>query len=262
MNNTGTNQDQNALYYRGQLMSLTKINNLQKLIGQHVIVLNFFSTTTDVNVAKVVGGVGSFKSNEQIQAVLFQIDIRQRKESFQMYADISSFTQFSDELETLFLAGTIFYIRNVAFISMENYWIVEFVLSHEWPVNVRNIFASAISFDVKLLKLDLISHNRSATLLEKLEQYYNTLLHDSSMTLTNQITCYTGLGRIADRRGVNDLALSLLFKGVDIFKEFIRTTKHFRILSSPEYYQSRFSLPASFFNLSRRDYYLHISIFG
>ncbi|CAF4466476.1 unnamed protein product [Rotaria sp. Silwood2] len=60
------------------------------------------------------------------------------------------------------------------------------------------------------------------------------------------MTCYTGLGRRVYRRNMNDLALSVVFKDLDISKEFIGTTKHVRILSSAKHYQSRFPVPASF----------------
>ncbi|CAF4523394.1 unnamed protein product [Rotaria sp. Silwood2] len=45
---------------------------------------------------------------------------------------------------------------------------------------------------------------------------------------------------------MNDLELTVLSKGLDIFKEFIETTKDIRIFSSAKHYQSRFPIPASF----------------
>lgn len=246
MHQTTRNDDENKVYYRGQLMSLEEIKDLEKLIGHDVIVCSFFSTTDDRDVSKAFGGVGTVNLSEEIQSVLFKIEIQRTVGSFIMYADISSFSRYSDELEILFLPGTKFYVKNVVFDSIESYWTVEFILSHIWPDSLKKIVISPISFDAKLLKFDLVSYDHGPLVYEKLEQYYNILLRDVSLTLSCKIACYSGLGRIAYKRKLYDLALSVLLQALDLYKEFVSSTEAVRILSAPNYWKSRFPMPSSF----------------
>ncbi|CAF5004951.1 unnamed protein product, partial [Rotaria sp. Silwood1] len=60
--------------YRGQLISLTELEQLKKNKGEALFINSFLSTTTDLAVANKFSGTGAFSHDNPIQAVIFHIE--------------------------------------------------------------------------------------------------------------------------------------------------------------------------------------------
>ncbi|CAF2589733.1 unnamed protein product [Rotaria sp. Silwood2] len=60
--------------YRGQLMSLTELEQLKKNKGEVLFINSFLSTTVDFAVANMFSGAGVFSLDDPIQAVIFHIE--------------------------------------------------------------------------------------------------------------------------------------------------------------------------------------------
>ncbi|CAF1101658.1 unnamed protein product [Adineta steineri] len=115
--------------YRGQQISRVEIKNLQK--WEFISNNSFLSTTRQRSLATVFLNQ-SAKLEDECQSILFeiQVDCRQLENIFAPpFADISTFSQFPEECEILFLNGTQFQIVEVVFSRTENFWIAKLELT-------------------------------------------------------------------------------------------------------------------------------------
>ena len=113
----------NVTLYRGQLMPSTELIQLQKSVGQFISFNSFLSTSRDQAVAEMYTG-GSVRfiietsvldqiSNTLADVPWWDKPLFERSVEKPMgkpYASISHVSQFNDEEEVLFMAGTIFYL--------------------------------------------------------------------------------------------------------------------------------------------------------
>ncbi|CAF1576832.1 unnamed protein product [Didymodactylos carnosus] len=101
------NKHQMLKLYRGQLMSNEELEKLRNNIGNLISTNGFFSTTRDINVARLY-----ITSNKK--SVLFEIDADPQLKHV-VLADIQKFSLIPDEPEVLFSIGAVFEIKNVYF---------------------------------------------------------------------------------------------------------------------------------------------------
>lgn len=85
--------------YRGQLMSMEEINLLIRKIDRTMFLCSFLSTTTDLEVAMMFSGAGSYTQDSPIQPVIFHI----KYDTFQPTRGVAniqhiSFSQDEDEI--------------------------------------------------------------------------------------------------------------------------------------------------------------------
>lgn len=122
-------------FYRGQLMSRSEIENIK---GDPLIILSksilvntsFFSTTLDRPVALCFLNDQSCP-NEDIQNVLFEIEVDLHKKSCRPFANISHLSHIPDESEILFMIGTSFSVNTdeINYNSDEKLWTIKLTLA-------------------------------------------------------------------------------------------------------------------------------------
>ncbi|CAF1230623.1 unnamed protein product [Adineta ricciae] len=98
------------VYYRGQLMSLREFEGFQRLRGNIISVNTFLSTTSSMQVALMFSS--KFHGSSNLVSVVFRIETDSRAKT-RPYADISKFSKFPDEAETLFGMGSVFQVGNI-----------------------------------------------------------------------------------------------------------------------------------------------------
>lgn len=109
-------------YYRGQVIKNEQFNYLKELRGNIISINTFFSTTSSMQVALMYAG--QYSQNEDKVSIIFSIEtdssIRARP-----YANISQYSLFPDEDETLFSMGSLFLINNIRQLTnAENVWMI------------------------------------------------------------------------------------------------------------------------------------------
>ncbi|UJR32584.1 hypothetical protein I4U23_020044 [Adineta vaga] len=118
----------NKLYfvYRGQVLSLANVTQLQLFIGQRITMSQYVSTTKDIQVAESFAGKGVDLNG--LQSVVYEIDTSIIYEKYDdkpdpevYYYDISQTSSMKDEDEIIFRIGTIFKVLTVTETS-ENCW--------------------------------------------------------------------------------------------------------------------------------------------
>lgn len=116
--------------YRGQLMHKTEIEKLFKqnqLCGDQIVNNSFLSTTCDRSVAMMFLNSAA-QLEDEIQSVLFEIEIDINKRATHPYSDISSISQFNCESEVLFMINMEFRLEEgiaVSYDGNEKVWIVK-----------------------------------------------------------------------------------------------------------------------------------------
>lgn len=100
-----------AKLYRGQRISKQELEKLKSSIGRLISVTSFFSTSTDVDIARLFAE--SARSCDSTVSVKFIIEADHLMVNDKPFANISSMSQYSTENEILFMAGSIFRINNV-----------------------------------------------------------------------------------------------------------------------------------------------------
>jgi tetratricopeptide (TPR) repeat protein len=116
--------------YRGGQISKNEIENYS--IGIRVAVNGFLSTSRDLSVAlrfigleSIIQRSSSQSRDDQIQFVLFEINIDKDSSSDVLWADISNQSAFPDEKEVLFDLGTIFEIVEINYDYEHYFWRIQ-----------------------------------------------------------------------------------------------------------------------------------------
>ncbi|CAF1402628.1 unnamed protein product [Rotaria sp. Silwood1] len=117
--------------YRGQIMSRNEINELNS--DFNIINNSLLSTSSDRQLALFFLPEPDQMEDSSHERVLFEIGIDIRRQS-RPYADISHLSQFSGELEILFMTGTPFKIvrqNGVSYNENEKLWTVKLQLTRD-----------------------------------------------------------------------------------------------------------------------------------
>ena len=197
------------IVYRGQTISILELQTIRENIDQLISLNSFISTTVDEQTAMGFGLSGDPTG----ERVLFHIRINKNIINPKPFADISRFSQFADEKEVLFMAGSIFEIKNATYSELINMWRIELHLCDDDVYELNDVYQtdkatvseqkSPFSLAAVLLRMNLI---------DKAEKYYQQLLDEGSMTNTSSIdlivNCYWGLGNVKRKQGEFDIALA------------------------------------------------------
>ncbi|CAF3300187.1 unnamed protein product [Rotaria sp. Silwood2] len=105
-----TNENQVVMVYRGQLMSRHEIPIL-RINTDHIGNNAFFSTTMNRSLALFYTGPSEL--TDELQSVLFEIELNGHDESYLPFVDISHLSSFPNESEILFMIGTQFMLSTV-----------------------------------------------------------------------------------------------------------------------------------------------------
>jgi tetratricopeptide (TPR) repeat protein len=97
--------------YRGQLMSINELKKLEKSKGKLISINSFFSTSRVRN--KAMRFLEEAETSSDLCLVLFTIDADPKVVTTKPFADISSFAEYKDEAEVLFMIACIFRLDSI-----------------------------------------------------------------------------------------------------------------------------------------------------
>ncbi|UJR07271.1 hypothetical protein I4U23_011559 [Adineta vaga] len=118
-----SSESSNEIFYRGQLITNEDFNYLKQLRGSTVSMNTFLSTTKSMQVALMYAG--KYLDNKELVSIVFIIE-KDRWTYTRPFANISHYSLFPDEEETLFSMGCIFKIGNIRHLTGEdNIWTIQ-----------------------------------------------------------------------------------------------------------------------------------------
>ncbi|CAF4627222.1 unnamed protein product [Rotaria sp. Silwood2] len=182
---------------------------IRENIGQLIFLNSFISTSLEYEMATAF----SLSGDPSGEHILFHITVDKTIINPKPFADISTVSQFVEEKEVLFMAGSIFEIKNVTFCESSHVWIIKLHLCNDNAYELNDVYQedktivsdqkSPFSLAAALLRMNLF---------DKAEKYYQQLLDNgsvidiSSSDLT--IHCFWRLINVARNRGDFDIAFA------------------------------------------------------
>ena len=115
--------------YRAQVISKEEFENLKLSINRFISINSFFSTT--LSYQKALSFLAYTQSNDKTERILFQIQANPNIEKSEPFANISRFSDHSDEEEVLFMIGAIFQLKEISFQQKNQYWLIKMTLSSD-----------------------------------------------------------------------------------------------------------------------------------
>ncbi|CAF4042054.1 unnamed protein product [Rotaria sp. Silwood1] len=112
------------MVYRGAKMSKTEIERLCNSIGHLLAVNGYLSTSRNKCVSEMFAGIGSnnLSNTDNIEAIIFFIEVDLEKSSETILADIQHLSSHKDEEEVLFDFGSVFKIESMEYDEQLHYW--------------------------------------------------------------------------------------------------------------------------------------------
>ncbi|CAF4393774.1 unnamed protein product [Rotaria sp. Silwood2] len=189
--------------YRGQVMCYDELEKLKLNIGNLISTNSFFSTTTDINVARMFAPHCHNKVG-----VLFQIEVENNLNSI-IYADITKYSRIPDEKEVLFHIGAVFQIINVSYDNELHIWSVHLSASDDdkgyieqyLKLQEKELKETDASLLFGRILIDIAEYSRSEIYFRKM---LNALSRDNHQMRS---ICYQYLGRSLHYIGKLDEAL-------------------------------------------------------
>ncbi|CAF4199498.1 unnamed protein product [Rotaria sordida] len=144
-----------TIVYRAQTLRKNDLETLKSNIGNLISTNTIMSTTRNKNVADMF-----LDATAEIN-VIFKINIENATDYiFYTFADISEFSQYPQEEETLFFPGSVFHIDSV---EKENNstWIIKLTLNNDTTEQIEQLmnviqkqFTNKINLDYSFMKID------------------------------------------------------------------------------------------------------------
>ena len=110
--------------YRGQLMSSEELGILMSMQGHIISVNSFLSTTLSRTLAMFFLGDTNCPRDNELHAVLFQIDLQPCFDDRIPFANISEISELPEEQEVLIMLGALFRIQDLTYESETAVWVV------------------------------------------------------------------------------------------------------------------------------------------
>jgi len=123
-------QSPSEIYYRGQLMSNKEFDYFKELRGNIISINTFLSTTRSMQVALMYAG--KYHTNPDMISVVFSIEKDSHAINTRPYANISHYSLFPDEDETLFAMGSVFRVGNIRELTnADNIWVIHLKMTDQ-----------------------------------------------------------------------------------------------------------------------------------
>ncbi|CAF3638419.1 unnamed protein product, partial [Rotaria sp. Silwood1] len=168
--------------FRGQLMSVEEFQVFQQSLGQCVSMNSFISTSLNRDLALFYLGDRINDSENGPKRLLFEINADPLIESSKPFAEISSFSNFPEEEEVLFMLGSVFHLDSIVFEPNERIWSVEMTLRSDNEHQTKNVYEKmrnelcAGDETPNLIHLGNILYDMGQ--FEKAEKYFRRLLNN------------------------------------------------------------------------------------
>ncbi|CAF5018501.1 unnamed protein product, partial [Rotaria magnacalcarata] len=119
------------------MMSSDELETLRQSCDQFISINSFFSTSTDKKQA--LSFLNSCDVGDNLEPVLFQIDANPTLATSKPFADVSAYSEFTDESEILFMLGSIFHLKSIRRSSNGQVWIVRMTLCSDDQHNLKQV---------------------------------------------------------------------------------------------------------------------------
>lgn len=123
--------------YRTQMISTRELDTLKKCCGQLISINSFFSTSTTYQQALTFLDVP--EDVESLEPILFEIDASPDVVIDKPFADISTFSEFSEESEVLFMLGSIFRLESAKYSRADQVSIVKMTLCNDHQHDLKDV---------------------------------------------------------------------------------------------------------------------------
>ncbi|CAM4962289.1 unnamed protein product [Rotaria socialis] len=187
--------------YRSQMISSNELETLRQSCDQFISINSFFSTSIDKEQA--LSFLNSCDVGDNIEPVLFEIDANPALVTSKPFADVSLYSEFTDESEVLFMLGSIFRLKNVKRRSDGKVWIVRMTLCSDDDHDLKQAFIDMkdrfLSSDINLQTLVKLLWEMGE--LNLAEKYFMRLLEQLSPDDPLLGDLYHDLERLASNAG-------------------------------------------------------------
>ena len=197
------------LVFRGQILCSNELETIRENIGQFISLNSFISTTIEEQTAQGF----SLSGDSTGERVFFRIQVKTTISNPKPFADISLRSQFTNENEVLFMAGSIFQIQSTTFSPTLQMWMIDLQLCDDNVYELYDVYQSdrtivteqksPFSFAAILLRMNLY---------DKAKKYYQQLLDEGSIndipSIDLIVNCYWGLSNVNRQQGDLDIALA------------------------------------------------------
>jgi tetratricopeptide (TPR) repeat protein len=213
--------------YRSQLISTDELDYLKQNIGQFISINSFFSTSTDRPTALFFLGDTTSLIDLKLVGVLFEIDADPQMVNTKPFADISKYSQFTDESEVLFMIGSIFRLDSIN-CNDDHVWIIKMSLCSDEENYLKEVLLRMKrqigNGETNLRTLARILGEMGK--LDLAEKYIKRLLNERR--LNDHLLCnlYEDLGKIASQKGDYDMSIQWHQKALQVPKPKISTGKY------------------------------------
>ena len=175
------------ILYRGQKLPYEEFSKLESSVGRNIIISQYLSTTTNIELAKRYTGAEVVVSQEE--SVLYFIDMSiiyrnyvDKPDPSIYYYSIKHISQFTEEEEILLRIGTTFKVIDVKYIPCDRLWHVKLRLEavddyrsknniNRTPVEIVQSFFYKASQKQKINVMDIINKNLSLDIITKMSIY-------------------------------------------------------------------------------------------
>jgi tetratricopeptide (TPR) repeat protein len=202
--------------YRGQLISSDELDTLKQSVGEFVSMNSFLSTSVDRKLALFF--LGDRTVTYDLERILFEINVDPCNVITTPFAEVSKHSNFPDESEILFMAGSIFRLTEIRRDNDSN-WIIRMILCganehglHRLLEHMRKGYGSGQ--DSTLLSFGSAMWRMGK--LNEAEKYYRRLLKELPSDDSSLGYLYHNLGIVMNDKGDYDISLQWYQKSLDI----------------------------------------------
>ncbi|CAF4514892.1 unnamed protein product, partial [Rotaria socialis] len=193
--------------YRGQMISSDELETLRQSCDQFISINSFFSTSTDKKQA--LSFLNSCNVGDNVEPILFEIDANPALVTSKPFADVSPYSEFTDESEVLFMIGSIFRLKTVKRSSDGQVWVVRMTLCSDDEHDLKQVIIDMkdhfLSREINLQTLaKLLWEMGKPDLAEK---YFIRLLEQLPLQDPLLGDLYHDLGRLASHVGNLDKSM-------------------------------------------------------
>ncbi len=203
--------------YRGQILSIGEVNNLQQSIGDFISINSFFSTSTDCD--KALEFVEDSDIPDGMERVLFEIDAHPCVVTTKPFADISSYSKYQNEFEILFMNGSIFRIEDICQ-NNDQIWIIQMKLCSDDDHHLKELFVhmkktyADSNKEITILSFGRVLHQMGK--FDLAEKFYEHLLKELSSDDPSCLDLYYSLGAVTMNKGDYNACVQWFQKTLEI----------------------------------------------
>jgi tetratricopeptide (TPR) repeat protein len=183
-------------------------------IGHLISVNGYFSTSRQQKVSEAYASVGSTNISNDLDSVVFDIDVDLEQYQETMLADVRHLSKFKDEDEILFDIGTVFKISSMTYNEQQYYWQCRMIATNEGRAIAKEYLSS------KQIELNEPNDIESTfgDLLCDMGEWLKSRTHFQNLEKRRPNDPYIlfGIGRSFGKLGESDGALSYFKAGYDL----------------------------------------------